>query len=143
MKLATEKKYLKMLNEMYEILQITDRINMSDFVQKWKVTKSLSKVMQSGGLIKRSGSKLNSTWQWTSIKPNVFMVQELIKRISKETSQDYRDGKPLTQIHKPKRKYKNTQVVVDPIIEPKKRGAYKPRKSKVFSLFWGLIKFNY
>lgn len=82
---ATEQniiKYYECLKKLYDVLSLTDKISMLKFSQQNNLTKSLSTVLQNGGIIKCNGKGRTTSWEWTSIPPTRAMAIEVLKRLA-------------------------------------------------------------
>ena len=83
---ATEQnilKYLQVLRDLKLILDNTSRLSMYEFSKKNKVTKSLSTVLQKGGVIKLTSKGRYTQWEWTSIEPNRNMAIKTLQELAK------------------------------------------------------------
>ena len=135
-KYETKEKYLKLLNELFIALKYTSKFSMNAFCIDNNISKSIPKVLASGGVIKNTGGVAGSAnWIWISKKPDMKMVDELVYRLSKETSQDYRDarknnGGPRKGAGRKTKKEELESVLKKQIINID------------FSLLWGLIRFS-
>lgn len=82
---ATEQniiKYYECLKKLHEVLSLTDKISMLKFSEQNNLTKSLSTVLQKGGIIKCNGKGRATSWEWTSIPPTRAMAVEVLKRLA-------------------------------------------------------------
>ena len=117
--------YLQVLRDLKLILDNTSRLSMYEFSKKNKVTKSLSTVLQKGGIIKLTNKGRYTQWEWTSIEPNRNMAIKTLQELAK--------------LNKPRKKQlKKIKGIFD---EPKKA------KQKVIDyyeikMFFGLITFK-
>ena len=120
-------KYYNALKKLYNVLQLTGKISMLKFSEQNNVTKSLSTILQKGGLIKLTGKGRASNWEWTTIDPTREMAIKVLKELA----------------------------TINPPRESKKRGGKRDgagRKTKAIEnrildsytiiLFFGLIKIN-
>ena len=125
---ATEQnilKYLQVLRDLKLILDNTSRLSMYEFSKKNKVTKSLSTVLQKGGIIKLTSKGRYTQWEWTSIEPNRNMAIKTLQELAK--------------LNKPRKKQlKKIKGIFD---EPK-----QPKEKVIdyyeIKMFFGLITFK-
>ena len=125
---ATEQnilKYLQVLRDLKLILDNTSRLSMYEFSKKNKVTKSLSTVLQKGGVIKLTSKGRYTQWEWTSIEPNRSMAIKTLQELAK--------------FNKPRKK--QIKKIKGISVEPKKQ------KEKVIDyyeikMFFGLVTFK-
>lgn len=106
-----EEKYLKMLQELKIILDNTSYINMTKFVNNYRVSTNVIKVLVDGGIAKCIKKGRYPEWEWTTIQPNIHMAKRLINESNNlkykyETqnisSKETKKQKTLKKIEKPK-----------------------------------------
>lgn len=81
---TTEEKYLKILQDLHNLLKYTNRVSMNDFCQKNNVSKGIPQIMQQGGIIKCTKRGPQSEWTWNSIPPNIQMVREIVRKLGEK-----------------------------------------------------------
>jgi len=80
---TTEKKYLDALIKLHNILEYTDKISISKFMDSNELNKNFGVVLKNGGLISSNNLKGRGVrYEWKTIKPNIKMAQEVVKRVS-------------------------------------------------------------
>lgn len=75
----TIEKYYNALLELRNVLKYTNRISLDEFSVKNNLSKSLSKVLQKGGIIKCLKRGKYSEWEWTTIEPTTHMAVKTIQ----------------------------------------------------------------
>lgn len=84
-----EWKYLRMLHRLYETLEKTDKISISQFCKENKMTSIVSTVIYNGGLIKSEGNRRNQIVKWNTHRPNIHMARKLIEEVQKYQGRAY------------------------------------------------------
>jgi hypothetical protein len=130
-------KYLNFLNDVYDKCTKTEYFTFKDLCIKHKISKGASIEIKRGGLI----SVDDFGYKWNTIKPNIKMAEELLKRTNKRREAP-KVNKALKKIaeKKPIKKAgvgrKTKEVEVREFLEK------NPPKNKTISILWGLIKIN-
>lgn len=106
MELKNTSKYLDALKDLHNILQYTNKISLSNFVRKHKISQHTPFVLKSGGVLRATGKWKGASYFWNTIEPNEYMANELIKKIKKHTSEIYQE-----QIEKQKITKKESDVI--------------------------------
>lgn len=75
-------KYYNALKKLHNVLQLTDKISMLKFSEQNKISKSLSTVLQRGGVIKLNGKGRATSWEWSSIEPTREMAIRVLKELA-------------------------------------------------------------
>ena len=125
---ATEQnilKYLQVLRDLKLILDNTSRLSMYEFSKKNKVTKSLSTVLQKGGIIKLTNKGRYTQWEWTSIEPNRNMAIKTLQELAK--------------LNKPRKKQLKK---IKGIFDDTKKAKQKVIDYYEIKMFFGLITFK-
>jgi hypothetical protein len=139
-KIESIEKYYNCLVELHKVLNYTNRISLDDFCIKNNISKNLPRVLQKVGIIKYTLRGKYSQWEWTSIEPTKQMAVKSIqmlgimnpprKKIETEILKDGRVKNGGARLNSG-RKIKQVEI-----IETNKN------KKIMFTLFWGLIKFE-
>lgn len=83
---ATEEnivKYYNVLKSLYAILQDTNVISMNTFSVNHNVSKNISTILQSGGIIKLKSKGRYAEWEWIGIEPTREMSIKVLKEFVK------------------------------------------------------------
>jgi uncharacterized protein with HEPN domain len=142
-------KCFNFLNELYNILQYTNKVQLGTFVQKMGVTSYYYKVLINEGILEVKGEvrKSNYTLKWAGIAP----TREMALKVRKEAYlllKEKRDARKAKEensdkiVKNIKEEVKVTPVLAAPIVS-KKVETKKQTKSKKFSLLWGALSFEY
>ena len=129
---ATEEnivKYFKVLKELHTILGYTDSLSMLKFSTQNNVTKSLSTVLQKGGVIKNIGNKgKGAKWTWNTIEPSRNMAIKCLQK--------------LAELNPPRKKSMGGKREGSGRKTKIEEAATLKVKLYTISLFWGLFNLN-
>ena len=75
-----EEKYLKVLNEIHSRCQQGGEFKMRDILAQHRVDSNLSRVLLREKLVINVGGNKFPYYQWKTIRPNIYMVKELIQK---------------------------------------------------------------
>tara|TARA_R110000803_G_scaffold21789_2_gene54547 strand:+ start:608 stop:1033 length:426 start_codon:yes stop_codon:yes gene_type:complete len=134
----TQERYFDFLKEIRTALHYTDKICLSEFIKKHKISKSVIRPLVDGKIIKTNGIKSKGCrYYWVSpIEPNIAMAKELIIKIN-IVNRNYKESNQK-EIQFTKRGGKREGAGRKPLKEEIKK-LYK----KKISIAWGLIKIEY
>tara|TARA_R110000772_G_C12981896_1_gene405971 strand:+ start:69 stop:491 length:423 start_codon:yes stop_codon:yes gene_type:complete len=133
----TQEKYFDFLKEIRTALHYTDKICLSEFVKKHKISSNVAGALINGKILKTNGVKSKGIrYEWNTIEPNIAMAKELIIKVN-IASVDYKNGNQK-EIQFTKRGGKREGAGRKPLKEEIKK-IYK----KKISIAWGLIKIEY
>ncbi len=139
-------RYLNALNDMKKSLDNDARFSMKGFINDYKLSYDLPKVLTNGKIIRNTKTGRNPEWEWLSIKPNRLMATRTLDELKKVYQS--RNERNLM-------KKKNQEEVSDMFYEkltnnsvnekPKPKRKYTKKKvieGYEMSLFFGLLKIN-
>jgi prophage tail gpP-like protein len=129
-----EMKYLKALRELHLILSNTNRLSMTKFSDKHKVSKRIASILQKGRVIKCTRKGKYSEWVWTTIQPNIEMARKVLIELAQiqQSQVKARAKKTVTTINL---ENKNKTVRI-------KKQTDKSIVGYRVNLLFGLIKLN-
>lgn len=76
-------KYYNVLKQLYYTLKLTNKISMLKFSEQNNVTKNLSTILKSGGIISNKGTGKATEWHWVSIEPTREMAIKVLQEAGK------------------------------------------------------------
>lgn len=151
-------KYYNGLNDIYTVLKYTDKVSMTDLIQKNGLSNETVSVLKKGNVIKLTGHAKSAKWKWITILPTKQMAFKTIEEVqSLKSKHNAEQRRKLTSVTiAPKEEFKVIKQDLQITTTPLKRGGSREnsgRKSKAqelketrrtieFSLFWGLVKYK-
>lgn len=140
MRTKTEENYLKVLVDLYFMLNCTNRISINSYCGKSRVSKGLPSVMQEMGIIKCLKKGRNSEWIWVSSPPDINMVKNVLKKLREKSGYVKQNVKPKIQ-NKPNEQSKQLKIQYNQLKTKCDVTNKKANKNINISLFWGLFTF--
>lgn len=84
--------YFNALNFIYNTLQVQNKLSTQLIVKNFKIDPQTFKLLQTGGILKKTGNRNNTLWEWKSIRPNHKMAQELYNRVLDYNRQRFKNS---------------------------------------------------
>ena len=144
-------RYLKFLQELEHLITSETPFVLSRLVAKHQISRGVPAVLKEAGII----SKVNRSYVWNSIKPNIKMATKTVDEVSRKVYKSIGKTHPITPVDLFNQKVEAwkseiltpvhpAERMLDPVSKPKQTRIRQPAKiQKTISLFWGLITFKF
>jgi hypothetical protein len=124
--------YKQFVEEVYQLTHARPtKVSMSTLCKKHHISNVMSTTLQQRGLVKKG---ISNVYRWVGPAPHDLMVNELRDNVLAYHNRMWKASARDT-----------AQLELAPETKPhiSKAPTMKAKKTRTFSFFWGLIKFNY